>query len=304
MNRTSRVVSFACSFAAITGLALSAGSRAEGQGIPNMTLWTDPAPGEYEVQPAASMCLERVSGGSIFVSPHLAIGDCNPNLFGQSLEVAPAGRDGIDVSGATRVTWRITNGNECATVARNVAFGAPRVDMLPCDDNGSDRTFAGARDQRFTLLPVGSGRVAIVTQDRRCWTAEGGNPRVSGKIFVESCEGRPGQSFALNRSGGLATAINTGAAEFFGWTRLSGNPVFDRQFRLPNLNLPSGDYSWAATANDQGVECARRCADDASCKAYTWVDPRNRGGTPMCYKKNAINAPSMDVMTQSGIIRP
>lgn len=289
---------------AIAGMMPSAILQAEEGGIPNSTLWTDPAPGQYDVQPADAMCLQRVSGGSIFVAPHMAVAACNPELFNQSLEVVPVGRDSVAVNGATNVTWRITNGNECATVARGVVFGAPRVDMLPCDDNGSDRTFAGARDQRFTMLPVGSGRVAIVTQDRRCWTVEGGNPRVSAKIFVESCEGRPGQSFALTRSGPASTAINQGAAEFFGWTRLNGSLIFDRQYKLPNLNLPSGDYAGTATANDQGVECARSCAADINCKAYTWVDPRNRGGTPMCYKKNMINAPVTDVMTQSGIIRP
>jgi hypothetical protein len=276
--------------------------RAEGEGITNSALWTDPAPGEYNIMPASGMCAERVSGGSIFVAPHLAVGACDPNLFGQSLEVSPVGREGNATSGATNITWRITNGNECATVARGVVFGAPRVDMLGCDNNGPDRNSAGVADQRFTLRPAGTGRVSVVTQDGRCWTAEG--PRISGKYFIEPCDGRAGQIFTLERSGGLMTEINRGSASNFGWTNVRTNSVFDRQFRLPQRNLPSGDYAGIATANDQGVQCAILCADDVNCKAYTWVDPRNRGGTPMCYKKNRINAPVADAMTQSGIIRP
>lgn len=287
------------------GMTLTGALRAEGEGVTNTAIWTDPSPGEYDVMPGQGMCLERVSGGSIFVAPHLAIGACNPALFGQSLEVAPVGREGSTAGGATNVTWRVTNGNECATVARGVVFGPPRVDMLPCDPNGPDRNTAGARDQRFTLRPAGGGQVFVVTQDGRCWTAEGSSPRVSGKIFVENCDGRGGQSFTLNRSGMLMTEINRASALAFGWTTVQTNSVFDRQFRIASHYLPSGDYTTGiATANDQGVECARLCTADINCKGYTWVDPRNRGGTPMCYKKNRLNAPVADAMSQSGIVRP
>lgn len=304
MHKFFRIAAMAMTAVALGGLATMGALRAEGEGVTNTMRWTDPTPGAYNLMPGAAMCLERVSGGSIFVAPHLAIGSCNPELFFQSLEVAPVGRDGSTAGGATNITWRIMAGNECATVARGVVFGPPRVDMLPCDPNGADPNSAGARDQRFTLRPAGSGQVMVVTQDGRCWSAEGGNPRVSGKMFVEPCDGRGGQSFVLERAGRLMTVINTASAQAFGWTSVNTSSVFDRQFRLASMNLPSGDYAGVATANDQGVQCAQLCTNDVNCRAYTWVDPRNRGGTPMCYKKNSINAPIADAMTQSGIIRP
>ena len=59
-----------------------------------------------------------------------------------------------------------------------------------------------------------------------------------------------------------------------------------------------------ATANDRGAACAQACADDDQCKGFTWVDPRARGGTAMCYKKNRLNGPVADNFTNSGIVRP
>jgi hypothetical protein len=288
---------------ALGGLALAGTLHA--QAMMNTALWTDPAPGEYDIKPAANMCFERVSGGSIFVAPHLAIGTCDANIFHQSLELAPNSRSGAAGAGTSNLTWRIMSGNECATIARGVIFGAPRVDMHACDAPSGDRTFAGGQDQRFSLQLVAPNSVRIRTQDGRCVSAEGGTPRISAKLMIEPCDGRPGQTFGLERSGGLMTVINGAAATAFGWTQIDQtSSIFDRQFRLANMNLPSGDYAGVATANDQGAECVRLCAADVNCKGYTWVDPRNRGGIPMCYKKNVLNQPVADTMTQSGIIRP
>lgn len=289
---------------AIFGMALLAPVALIAQS--SSPLWVDPAPGTYSIMPASGMCLERAGRGSLLVEPHVQIGACDSSLFFQDIEMAPVGRSGPVTATISSTTWRFMVGNECATVARNVVFGAPRVDMLRCDGDGPDRTFAGAADQKFLIERQGGLNIRIRTTDGRCWTSEGSNVRVSAKIMVEPCDGRAGQTFTLRQTDGVTEFINQDAAARFGWQRVEATDHdADRQFVLPRFNLPSGDYtSGLPTANDGGVECARLCVRDASCRGYTWVDPRNRGGTPMCYKKNQLNEPVADAMTNSGIIRP
>ena len=275
-------------------------------------LWTDPAPGvhQFRIQ-GTNMCVERVSGAIRTQLPHLELQPCNPSLFNQKLEMAPSGTLTAPPINATPVTWRIMTREKCLTAARGVVFGAPAVDEVTCDQVtiGSRPTLIGAPDQTWSLIRVTTpGHFMISGGDGRCWTAQGGDARAGVQLVMERCGSMSGQSFKIGSvEGDVMTDFNRVSSEQFGWQRLTTpSPAGVARFRaMPGMNLPSGDYTQGmATANDQGAACAQACADDLQCRGFTWVDPRARGGTAMCYKKNALNAPVGDAMTHSGIIRP
>jgi PAN domain len=275
-------------------------------------LWTDPAPGFHQIRAEGTgLCVQRVGGAIRTQLPHLQLQNCDPSLFDQRVEMAPSGVLTSPPLNATPVTWRIMTREKCLTAARGVVFGAPAVDELTCDQvsSGSRPTLFGAADQTWSLVRVSTpGHVMIAGGDGRCWTAQGGEARAGVQLVMEPCGASRGQRFKVGPvEGDVSTVFNVPAAEQFGWQRLT-RPQADgvARFRsMPAQNLPSGDYTQGiATANDQGAACAQACADDVQCRGFTWVDPRARGGTPMCYKKNTLNSPVADNFTQSGIVRP
>lgn len=168
-------------------------------------------------------------------------------------------------------------------------FGAPAIDELDCGTRNSDALLAhkGAADQTWRLRRNGAS-IEIVGGDGRCWTPQGAALRDGVAIALETCGHRGGQRFEIfGQRSDVMAFDNADAAEEFGWLRLPNpRPVPARYRSMPGQNLPSGDYTTGiATANDRGAACAQACADDAQCKGFTWVDPRARGGTAMCYKK-------------------
>ncbi len=275
--------------------------------------WTDPAPGGYSFKLAGTnLCAQRESGLTRSILPHLVLRPCNPTLFDQDLELAPNGTTSAPLALASGVTWRIQTRQKCLTAARLVVFGPPAVDELDCGtraDGAGNPARIGADDQTWRLRQRGGARqFEIRSTDNRCWTAQGGQVRDGVQLVMEPCNDGPAQRFELARPrSGAVTAINQRAAEDFGWFSL------DRQFSpflfrsLPRLNIESNDLPGGAgpTANDFGLACARACAQNFQCQAYTWVDPRARGGTPMCYQKSGMTAlPVADNFTMSGIVVP
>jgi hypothetical protein len=272
-------------------------------------LWGDPAPGVYQVRAeGTNLCLQRQSGAIRTQLPHLVLRACNTAQFDQTIEFVPNGTAAEPLTGASPVTWRIMTREKCLTAARGVVFGAPAIDELDCGTRNSDALLAhkGAADQTWRLRRNGAS-IEIVGGDGRCWTPQGAALRDGVAMTLETCGSRGGQRFEIfGQRSDVMAFDNADAAEEFGWLRLpSPRPVPARYRSMPGQNLPSGDYTTGiATANDRGAACAQACADDAQCKGFTWVDPRARGGTAMCYKKNALNAPVADNFTYSGIVRP
>lgn len=274
-------------------------------------LWTDPVPGIYQVRAeGTNLCLQRQGGAIRTQLPHLVLQNCDGAAFDQAIEFVPNGTAAEPLAGASQITWRIMTRQKCLTAARGVVFGAPAVDELECGTRNGDALLAhkGAADQTWRLRRTGSGNsVEIRGGDGRCWTPQGAELRAGVALTLEACGSRAGQRFELfGQQGDVQTLDNVEAVEEFGWLRLTNPRVVPARFRsMPGQNLPSGDYtSGIATANDRGAACAQACADDAQCKGFTWVDPRARGGTPMCYKKNRLNGPVADNLTFSGIVRP
>nr|WP_088311291.1 PAN domain-containing protein [Novosphingobium sp. B 225] len=276
-------------------------------------LWTDPAPGGYSFKLAGTnLCAQREAGATRAIQPHLVLRTCNAALFDQDIELVPNGTTRNPLTLASPVTWRIQTRQKCMTVARFVVFGPPAVDELDCGtraEAADNPARIGADDQTWRLRQRGgTDQFEIRAQDNRCWTAQGSQPRDGVQLVMEPCNDSLVQRFELARPrSGVITPVNRRAAEDFGWFSL------DRQFSpflfrsLPRLNIESNDLPGGAgpTANDSGLACARACAQNFQCRAYTWVDPRARGGTPMCYQKSGINAlPVADNFTMSGIVVP
>ena len=303
---SNRKIRIAAGLAALAAPAMLAAGQFAGP-----DLWTDPAPGTYQLKvEGTNLCLQRESGATRAQLPHLVLRACNATLFDQSIELVPNGTSAAALDGASQVTWRIMTRQKCMTAARGVVFGPPAVDEVECGFRNGDPLLVhmGAADQTWRLRQAGAGRaVEIRLDDGRCWTPQGGELREGVQLTMEACGSRGGQRFEIfGQQGDVATIDNSESAEDFGWMRLP-NPVppVTRFRAMPRQNLPSGDYtSGIPTANDRGQACAQACADDVQCKGFTWVDPRARGGQAMCYKKNVLNAPVADNFTHSGIVRP
>lgn len=308
MRKLTKLVLAAC--------ALIAPSMTQAQfpqgGFMGPSLWTDPIPGSYLIGVESSgLCVMRVPGETRSILAHAVLRPCDAGLFNQSIELVPNGMSDAPIDGATAVTWRIMINRECLTIARGVLIGAPAIDQISCGsrDGAPFDSLMGAPDQTWRLRRTGiAGHFQVRSADGRCWTAQGGNLVAGNQLVMEPCDGRRGQDFEFAAiQGDVGNELNDLAVKHFGWFRLPTPHGFTptRYRAMPRLNLPSGDYAAGIeTANDGGLQCAQLCADDAACKGFTWVDPRARGGHPMCYKKNTLNPPVTDDFTNSGIIRP
>lgn len=275
-------------------------------------IWTDPVPGEHRIVAAGTnLCATRKPGAITTQLPHIVLEPCSNPIAWQSIMLAPNGTTTQSLDMASPVTWRMTtpNNSSCLTAARGVIFGAPAVDEIACAPN-ADPVRRGAADQTWRLRHRGAFHTfELRTLDGRCWTAQGGTPRAGVQVVLERCSDLTGgQQWVIGEpQGGWLDPANRASAEAFGWLPIEavsgGSPGLFRSLR--HLNLPSGDYTpGIATLDDEGMECARMCIADQACLAYTWVDPRARGGQAMCYKKNSYSQAVADNFTNSGIVRP
>lgn len=308
----------------LTALALLAASSLALAQQPSRTsngpeLWTDPAPAVYRIRAAGTdLCATREAGALRTQLPHLVLRPCASPIGFQAIALSPFSWQSLGTTDASNdpfaqplfVFWRMTTpfNSNCLTAARGVVFGAPAVDELACE-SGPDGAPSGANDQLWNLRQRGAARTfEIRTLDRRCWTAQGGELRSGVQLVLERCDERPGQLWTIAEpQGDVIEEFNRQAAVDFGWLPIENrgsSPPF-RVRAMPGTNLPSGDYTQGIeTANDQGRECAQICAADDRCRGFTWVNPVQRQGRAMCYKKEALNTPVQDPFTVSGIIRP
>ena len=88
---------------------------------------------------------------------------------------------------------------ECATVARGVLAGAPRIDMLPCDTprNASSRCQIGVDDQRFVLRPVAANLFQIQTLEGQCWDVRDSSREPGANVLAHECHSGANQRFRL-----------------------------------------------------------------------------------------------------------
>ncbi len=278
--------------------------------------WTDPIPATYTIEIAGTgLCLERTRPENLLQVPFLRVQTCNPANFDQNFELSPAAVDTPLWPATTNVRWRVNSRGHCAGTARGVAFGAPRIDFNPCDlrpENGNRPEFRGALDQYVVMVRARQGQYAFRQVDGRCWSV-GGAVQAGSQLEVQPCDGRAGQQFQLTLQIGVAEPTNHTAAEAFGWINIgqvndieNGVGAPDRFRRLSGLDLGGSDIRagfW--TENDRGISCARQCARESQCRAFTWVqigaqDPDHA----ICWLKNGMPAPTPNPDTVSGILRP
>lgn len=300
-------------------VALAAGIAAPAllsAGLPTMAfrgpdIWTDPVPAQHRIKALGTdLCVTRAAGGGPRL-PFMELRSCATPLGWQSVSLAPNGTTDAALPLASPVTWRMTtpNNSRCLTAARGVVFGPPSVDEHDCAQPAA-AAHRGAVDQTWRLRQRGGRQTfEIRTLDGRCWTAQGGTPREGTQVVLERCDpAAAGQQWVIgDPAAPWLDQANEEAALEFGWVGIGGSGENrPPRFRLlRRLNLPSGDYTQGiATVNDQGEHCAQLCAEDSRCRAFTWVDPRARGGTAMCYKKSTYSVAEPDNFTFSGIVRP
>lgn len=279
-------------------------SFADGEPAPFLgpQVWNSVPAGTYWLQvEGTNLCITRTSGAWIGQNTYFSVQTCS-NLYGASLGIIPVSYND------NKIAFRITNSNQCASVARGVVFGLPAIDSLNCENTNSDEQALGAaNDQKFTFIRNSNGTVKILTKENKCIGVQGQDPQIGNHLIQENCAIISSQNFKMIEISDALNINDNQALRRFGWFRtqtgaLANAPnTFFRSMRA--MNYPSGDYRWFATDNDSGAKCAIECTQDRACKAYTWVNPAARNGTPMCYLKNALNTPTSDAMTMSGFVR-
>ncbi|MCZ8323148.1 MAG: PAN domain-containing protein [Novosphingobium sp.] len=159
----------------------------------------------------------------------------------------------------------------CATVARGVILGPPRIDFHPCDiDEGrSDWSFAGVADQRFSLVPRSAGNFTVAIGGGDCWALRNASREPLTDVIRWSCTGGADQVYGLELVRALPAGTEAGlfradtwypTASGYRWIRGAGGVSFQ-----------GAPYSQFDTANDNGAYCAKRCAELDQCKAWTWM---------------------------------
>lgn len=293
-------------------LVVPASVNAEGEASPFLgpDQWTDPAPATYKISPVGTnLCLARVPGRWVGQRPFLVLETCSENA-GQFLELAPHSVGDPFYPATSNVRWRINNRNDCATFARGVIFGPPAIDMLPCDmpaNANGDTAFRGGGDQFFILKRFTQTMFEIRNPSGFCWTVQNGNIAAGTQMVLEPCNGQNKQKFTLSFQGGLADIPNRMVAERFGWFRfaLGTTSVTADRFRsLRKIDIAGSDYRSFDTENDNGAICAKTCADENQCRAFTWTVPGLQGPSARCWLKNAIPTPTPNENVMSGIVRP
>lgn len=279
-------------------------SFADGEPTPFLgpQVWNSVPAGVYKLQiEGTNLCITRTPRNWVGQNPFFSAQKCG-NLYGAFLGIIPVAFND------NKISFRITNSNNCATIARGVVFGPPALDAINCE--GANREFpelSAANDQKFTFIRNANGTVKIITNENKCIGVQGGNPSENNQIIQENCTNISSQNFKMIEASDAINISDINALKKFGWFHtqtgaLANAPnTFFRSMR--GMNYPSGDYRWFATDNDSGSKCAIECTRDNSCKAYTWVNPAARNGVPMCYLKNALNTPVPDAMTMSGFVR-
>lgn len=286
-------------------------------------------PGTYMVRSvdAPQSCWSWVAGG--FGPRFVAMKPCHvvPNSDSDLLEgpqlftIMPHPQGGMTLRAANLASepeWRNTY---CATVARGVLIGAPRLDLEMCDNVNSDWPGAGGPDQRFGLLKQGNGPVyRIVPWQPSLFEADCMALRDPGAaadytrslnenadLVKVGCANR-GTSFELIYVGPYPASdpkIRTfdrllNPLDWYrakdGWVRL--RPV-------AGVDLPGSTIQSIPSAIGGERNCASLCLADTRCRAFTWYAPSTGKGAQCTLKadfRQAVAGPATRFF--SGIVRP
>lgn len=199
----------------------------------------------------------------------------------------------------------------CATVARGVLLGAPRIDFHSCDvePGRSEWRFAGAGDQRFRAVVKPGGNVTFAIGESNCWALRNGSRDLGTDVLQWECTGGADQVYSLDfvrpLDGGIETSLFPAdswypTASGYRWIRGAGGVSFQ-----------ANPYAQFDTANDNGAYCAKRCAELDQCKAWTWMGPgyvANSADPPRCMWFDQVSTAisrgeAMMTKLRSGVVR-
>lgn len=267
-----------------------------------------PQPGIYKLRVLHSgNCLRTNNGQLLDRQARLTQDSCRSETFPRPKDnydwfafvPHPAGgytirvlRD-VNENGRSEVPGQISN---CLTVAPGVVIGPARIEARGCEvPNGEGWTGAGNDDQRFEVLQWNEGawefRIAAVTGDNPdCIAARGGSRESMSDFIKWGCNGNADQRFMLEWVQALPADLEVPTL-----ARASWFPFADGYKWLSPANgvdLIGPSFSSFETNNDKGDYCMKRCAEQASCKAWTWSAPGYAGqARPMCSWKTTVGRP-------------
>jgi len=286
-------------------------------------------PGTYMLRSvdAPQSCMNWVSGGLgprfVAMKPcHMVPRSGSALLDGPQLfTIMPHPQGGMTLRAANVASepeWRNTY---CATAARGVLIGAPRLDLEMCDNVNSDWPGAGAPDQRFGLLRQDNGPVYRIVP----WQAS----LFEADCFAVRDPGAAGDyTRSLNQNVDLVKVGCTNPGTAFELIHVGAYPVSDPKLRtfdrlLNPLDWYRADDGWVRLRPVAGVDlpgstlqsipsaaggernCASLCLANTRCRAFTWYAP-TAGKAAQCVLKDdfrqAVAGPAGRFA--SGIVRP
>lgn len=200
----------------------------------------------------------------------------------------------------------------CASVARGVVFGPPRIDVHNCDIavGMGDWAFAGVDDQRFDLLKAGPGNYAInpVSNPDQCWAIRDASVSNKADVIRWNCTGGADQSVQFEWIKAFEPTLEAALLNRLRWYSINADMV--RLSPANGVELQGPNTSSFETIEDSGSYCMRRCAELKDCKAWVWNSAGFDGRPkPMCHWKSepgtAVNRGSAAFgKLFSGIVRP
>lgn len=286
-------------------------------------------PGTYMLRSvdAPQSCMSWVAGG--FGPRFVAMKPCHmvprpgPALLDgpQLFTIMPHPQGGMTLRAANVASepeWRNTY---CATIARGVLIGAPRLDVEMCDNVNTDWPAAGAPDQRFGLLKQGSGPVfRIVPWQPSLFEAD--------CMAVRDPAAAADYKRSLNENADLVKVGCANPGTAFELIYVGPYPVSDPKVRtfdrlLNPLDWYRAEDGWVRLRPVAGVDlpgttiqsipsavggernCASLCLANSQCRAFTWYAP-SAGKAAQCVLKadyrQAVAGPA--ARFSSGIVRP
>lgn len=278
-------------------------------------------PGIYLIRPLnAQLCLEQFQAGGL-ERPYMRLANCDINNVSQQFALIP--------SYANKVTIRtIASANDmnrltiCATVARGVVFGPPRIDLLGCDFGPGNQSwhYVGNRDQKMELhWSAAKSAHEIKTDDGygsiRCWAMRGAGGGINTDVIQWDCNGQDDQFFNLVFLRAFGSNIEAETLGAYNWIQTPDGPR--KRPQVGGMDIVGGDYTVFETINDNGEYCSMRCVESPECKAYTWksanyyvdLTSSQPPAKPMCELKSAVvkvffRGQAKVGLIKSGIVRP
>lgn len=206
----------------------------------------------------------------------------------------------------------------CATVARGVVLGAPRIDLRACDPAPAPRSRCdiGVEDQRFRFRRISGNIYEIHTLSQACWDVRGAGRSDRTDVLASDCNSMGHQRFELIRLPAERSAFIEQCDRERGWSAAKEPPqaravvaqptttttVFvgdtppTPRARAPfeqNRDRPGNDLPASAGGRIVGLPDAAACDfacnnSTKACKAWTFVKPGFQGTQSVCYLKHTV----------------